>query len=347
MGIRVRIRARGFALPLLLLMLFALSSVFALYAMRVVANMEVRARGQTERALRQARDALLAYAAREDNVPGTLLCPDYDGDGSADYTLPGSPCTHAVIGRFPWRTVGIEAPRDGGGACLWYVLSPATENRTQTESRSVPINPAYPGELRLRDRAGGPETLVAALLFAPGRPIGGQQRSGDCSGGSAADFLELGNRTGTPYMDGTADVAFNDSALAITGPQLARAAAPHVLLALAGAGSATQDTGLRGILAAGQTAPSLLDATRTGRLHLDFLTADTYLHFAPQRAPVADSGCARYTNGKYPIEWLCYNHWLDFIEYVPRSATRAELRLSGWQVTVTPGLRPRLSRVRS
>ncbi|WP_341676158.1 hypothetical protein [Niveibacterium sp. SC-1] len=337
-------RTRGFALPILMLMLFGLTSVFALASLRVAGNLEMRARAQTERALRQARDALLAYAAREDNVPGTLLCPDYDGDGSADYALQGSPCTHAVIGRFPWRTVGIEAPRDGSGACLWYVLSPSAENRTQTESRAVAINPAYVGDLRLRDRAGGPETMVAALLFAPGPPLGGQQRSAHCSGGSVADFLELGNRSGTPYMSGVPDAGFNDNVLAITGAQLARAAAPQVLLALAGAGPAAEDMGVRGLFAAGHAAATLADPLRAARLRLDFLAPDTYTRFAPGSPPAADAGCARYANGKYPIEWLCYNRWLDFVEYLPLSATRAELRLPGWQASAASGERPRLSR---
>lgn len=84
----------------------------------------------TERALAEAREALLAYAAQrplDDGVgPGRLPCPDADDDGWAESTcgsLAGDTGQEARLGRLPWKTLGLADLRDGDGERLWYAVS--------------------------------------------------------------------------------------------------------------------------------------------------------------------------------------------------------------------------------
>src|SRR5438105_759389 len=84
----------------------------------------------SERALAQAREALLAYAAERPITtevgPGYLPCPDTDDDGWAEATC-GSLSGHLGqadrLGRLPWKTLGLPDLRDGHGERLWYAVS--------------------------------------------------------------------------------------------------------------------------------------------------------------------------------------------------------------------------------
>jgi hypothetical protein len=87
---------------------------------------KIAAQKQTARVLAQAKEALLGFAltyaeTHPGQEPGYLPCPDNDGDGSAD--TPCSTAGYSVIGRFPWRTLGLLPLRDGSGECLWYAVS--------------------------------------------------------------------------------------------------------------------------------------------------------------------------------------------------------------------------------
>jgi hypothetical protein len=60
----------------------------------------------------------------DDNRPGELPCPDLDDDGqvtlAAEYA--GSNCV-SLVGRLPYRTLGLPDLRDDSGERLWYALS--------------------------------------------------------------------------------------------------------------------------------------------------------------------------------------------------------------------------------
>jgi hypothetical protein len=84
----------------------------------------------TEKALAQAREALIAYAVdRPINAivgPGYLPCPDLDDDGWAESTCGsqvGDSGQAQRLGRLPWKTLGISELRDGYGERLWYAVS--------------------------------------------------------------------------------------------------------------------------------------------------------------------------------------------------------------------------------
>jgi hypothetical protein len=118
--------------------------------------------------LLQARDALIAYAVSDDNRPGELICPDVNNDGviTASADLSGSNCV-SLIGRLPWKTLGIPDLRDASGERLWYALSdPFHANGTTT------LNSDTSGTITIT----GTATNVIAIVFAPNKALSTQSR---------------------------------------------------------------------------------------------------------------------------------------------------------------------------
>ena len=124
-----RTRQAGMALVLVALFLVAVLVSLAALGRNGLAASAQRDR-ITERALAQAREALIAYAAERpiDAAvgPGYLPCPDADDDGWAEATC----CSRSGhlgqaerLGRLPWKTLGLPDLRDGSGERLWYAVS--------------------------------------------------------------------------------------------------------------------------------------------------------------------------------------------------------------------------------
>ncbi|MFH0935201.1 MAG: hypothetical protein V1879_08350 [Pseudomonadota bacterium] len=119
-------------------------------------------------ALAQAREALIGYAVSDENRPGEMPCPDIDNDGSSilGVEYPGGagfPCA-SLIGRLPWKTLGLPDLRDAAGERLWYAVSDpfhagddAVLNSDTTGTISVS------GNLVANN--------VIAIVFSPGRPL--------------------------------------------------------------------------------------------------------------------------------------------------------------------------------
>jgi hypothetical protein len=208
---RRRRRQSGAALIILTL---ALLLVLSAYLLGVVEpNRASLAReAATERALAEAKAALIAYAVTSYEQTavsaqyrfGVLPCPDRAAGGVVPEGEQDGPCgakhTNAV-GRLPWRTLGIAPVRDGANQCLWYVVSgghkqnPApdmrnTDTRGLVEARApdgvVPLTGTPPGE------------RAVAVVIAPGRALEGQDRSDEAGGG--VDTCG-GNYTAGNYLD--------------------------------------------------------------------------------------------------------------------------------------------------
>ena len=124
-----RTRHAGAGLVLAIVLVLAVAGAAAAMAMSAHATSVHRHR-ITERALAQAREALVAYAAERpisrELGPGYLPCPDSDDDGWAEATC-GSLSGHLGqaqrLGRLPWKTLGLPDLRDGHGERLWYAVS--------------------------------------------------------------------------------------------------------------------------------------------------------------------------------------------------------------------------------
>ena len=183
--------SRGSA-ALLLVLFLALLALGAFASLGVSAFAPDRD-AASDRALAQAREALIAHAAdRPIDLlvgPGYLPCPDLDGDGWAEPTcgsLAGDVGQSQRLGLLPWKTLGLPELRDGHGERLWYAV--ATKHKgllNCAASRAcVDMSPASAlGTLSLRDRGGAllhdgtltdprvPGAGAAAVVLAPGAPL--------------------------------------------------------------------------------------------------------------------------------------------------------------------------------
>lgn len=183
-------RQRGVLLILaLLVVLLALGTLFAA-AMGIGAAAR-RAR-ITERALAQAREALVAYAADRPIGsalgPGYLPCPDLDGDGWAESTCgsqDGSSGQDQRLGRLPWKTLGLAELRDADGERLWYAVSSKYKGllNCAVSRACLDMTPAAAlGTITVRDPSGhvvhdgtlasaAREAGAVAVVIAPGAAL--------------------------------------------------------------------------------------------------------------------------------------------------------------------------------
>lgn len=241
---------QGLAL-LTLLVAVALGAALALIAMANPRSSDLKRDEATTAAMAKAKEALIAYAATYQDthpgqVPGYLPCPDsgtsgIGGEGAAEGTCGAANVT--VIGRLPWKTLGIEPPRDGSGECLWYAVSGTFKNNPKTDV----MNWDTLGQIEVYGPDGitllagsQPESRAAAVIFAPGVALG-QDRQDDnpgtaltpvCSEDYAAiHFLEpvgaINNATPnaaagavTKVIDGDRSDSFNDRLLVIAPAEI-------------------------------------------------------------------------------------------------------------------------------
>lgn len=164
-----------------------------------------------QRALAQAREALIARAVNDASRPGSLPCPallkQYDpaaprpGDGRAEL-MAGNRCP-SLIGRLPWSTLDLPQPLDDNLNTLWYVVAPGLRDHRSAS----PINSDTPTGLSLN---GEPE--VAALILLPGPQLPGQRRPSN----DPADYLEGNLSTVHPADFSSRPGQGNDRLLSIT-----------------------------------------------------------------------------------------------------------------------------------
>jgi len=258
-------RQRGIAL----LGLLALISVMVIFAyvsgLNRSASSMVRAREQqTAIALARAKEALIAYAVTYNDthdsspnfyVPGYLPCPDLGPLSIVEEGVTAPSCGAtlvSVMGRLPWRTLGLDALRDGSDECLWYAVSGTYKNNPNGVSGNTAtsnmMNWDTNGQFNVMDAdastylAGGTtdtlaDTRAVAVIFAPGSPLAGQDRTitagtSACGGSyTAAAYLESANGINNSVVSGTAEAtttfiagassaSFNDKLVYITRAEI-------------------------------------------------------------------------------------------------------------------------------
>ncbi len=165
-------------------------------------SIERRRNQQSQEALALAREALIGYAlqyreqqiaqGQPDRVYGYLPLPDIgttrnnnagcmeEGCDAANFA--GNALNTTVIGRLPWRTLGIEPLRDGHGECLWYAIS-GSHQRIQ---QGVPLNwdtlahldiVVANGSAALSSAIASAHERPVLVIFSPGPPLPGQDRA--------------------------------------------------------------------------------------------------------------------------------------------------------------------------
>jgi hypothetical protein len=216
----------GIALIMFLTIFLLSATGILLYRLNNRTSIMLKNQAQTAQALAQAKEALIGFAATyaethpvHEIQQGFLPCPDSNGNGSANPAC-GS-ADRSVIGRFPWKTLGLPPLRDGSGECLWYAIS-GTYKKDRPETPPPLITNDTNGLFIVQNAndvtiAGDrPENQAIAVIFAPGRAIAEQDRSstgntkicGD-ENTQADDYLDsfpekINNATGNgtlPFLD--------------------------------------------------------------------------------------------------------------------------------------------------
>ncbi|MBZ0144452.1 MAG: hypothetical protein K8F56_12810 [Rhodocyclaceae bacterium] len=161
-------------------------------------------------------------------VPGDLSSPELEGCDANTFTgiaFDVNGIGPSVVGRLPWRTLGIEPLRDGHGECLWMIVS-SLHSRIQ---RSVP-SPVLPpmnwdtlgqldivvanGSASLASILATPHDRPVAVIFSPGPPLPGQNRA-DLGGNDVTQCG--GNYDAKNYLDPNLATALGNVTNYLTG----------------------------------------------------------------------------------------------------------------------------------
>lgn len=206
---------RGAAL-LILLTIIILAASYTLLKRLNREPVPVLRAADNAKVLGEARAALVGYALKSTTRPGELPCPDTDNDGDSNA---GAGCS-AYIGRLPWKTLGLDDPRDNSGERLWYALDAAFDGTT-------PINSGTTAGLVLDGNA---SRNYAALIFAPSQPVlTTQVRPPGAAQNNVVRYLEDDNANGDINFVSTAATDFNDQVLALGDTELLQAVERRVL----------------------------------------------------------------------------------------------------------------------
>jgi hypothetical protein len=285
-------RESGFALIVLLALLTA-GVLYVVVAQLDVATVQRERDKATNKALAEAKEALVGRAVTDDNRPGSMPCPDIAGNGTSA-SLVGNNCP-SYVGRLPWRTLGIPDLRDASGERLWYALSSSLRD----DNSAQPINSNTVMTLAL-DGIG-----VAAIVIAPGSILNGQSRPSNI----VTDYLDGANADGdTAYVSQTASGIFNDHLLSIGQQEIFSAVAKRVASEMRG------DTS-NGLQRFFQNNGSSLPMAADLPLGSQGIHSVGYI-------PYGDAGIL------YPgSPWLNNNGWFFLVGYQRNASNRATLTL--------------------
>lgn len=204
-------KQQGMALIMLVFIVGLATVGYLLYALNPV-TVKIEREKKTAAALAEAKAALIGWSLRN-NIPGKLPCPeDTLAIGTLNEGNEGS-CTNAnpIIGRLPWRTLGLGDLRDGYGERLWYKLS--------TDFRSGMINSDTSAQLNVDGTAGG----AVAIIFSPGPAINGQTRPAPtiATPPDKIQYLDLSNNDGDEsFITSGPPDSFNDHLMIISRDDL-------------------------------------------------------------------------------------------------------------------------------
>src|SRR5262245_4483444 len=205
---------------------------FAVSQLAASANFALAARERNAETLGRAKAALIGYVAQRtartgENNPGRLPCPEAPGGaGGANEGVAAGNCTLPAIGRFPWRTLGIEKLVDAAAEPLWYAVSPGWALVPPGTSTLI-INSGTAGQLVVD----GEPNAAVALIIAPG-PAFSVQAAPGCAPRAQSrsalppnmrDYLECENATSPADVNfaskGPAG-SFNDQVVRVTAADI-------------------------------------------------------------------------------------------------------------------------------
>ena len=160
---------------------------------------------KTAEVLAQAKESLISYATTYSDThsgaaSGYVPCPDM-GNSSAE-GIAATSCGSrdiSVMGRLPWKSLGVPPLVDTNGECLWYVAAGSHKNNTKSSFMNWDTNGlievmAPDGSTYMTGSA--PENRAVAVIFSAGAVMNGQDRT------TAATALVCGgNYIALNYLD--------------------------------------------------------------------------------------------------------------------------------------------------
>ncbi|MEK6244315.1 MAG: hypothetical protein AABM33_07410, partial [Pseudomonadota bacterium] len=167
-------RERGAALLALLAVIMLGASWLLVSQLNAESGMASAVRkARNAEVLNRAKQALIGDIAMQaaeagENNPGRLACPEAGGNiGGTNEGVAAGNCTLPAIGRFPWRTFGMDTLVDATSEPLWYVVSPgwALSNST-TPPLTTYINSNSNGQLLVNARSVSTLSRTAGLATA-------------------------------------------------------------------------------------------------------------------------------------------------------------------------------------
>ena len=242
-------RQRGAAL-LAMVAVLVMGASWALLTALAPVNRNAIDRDHNTKVLASAKQALLgdiALLAVTDKHPGRLRCPEPLGHvGDARYEGIAAPYptsgqnTCAAIGRFPWRTIGIDRLHDAHGEPLWYAVTIGANGWAyQTSATVLSINSNKAGGLTVDG-----DTVVAAII-APGKAFNVNPNAAQIAAGCTArvqsrtavaadyrDYVECGDSAAGVYrssvVDNGTNPVVNDQVVVITAAEVMAAIEPVI-----------------------------------------------------------------------------------------------------------------------
>src|SRR5688572_20903870 len=228
-------RQQGVVVVILVVLLLLGGFMFALGTLKVTATTVERERSSLN-VLAVAKGALIDAAVSDNTRPGQLPCPDVNDDGEAtsgvDFVAATGQCTN-LIGRLPWKTLGLPDLRDDSGERLWYAVS--TDFRADNAAvPTVPLNSDTAfraGNQSLTLSGLTPGSNLAAIVIAPGavlrRTDGRSQVRGCGAACDPRDFLDIAagedNADGDPtFVSAQRSDTFNDRLMPVYSDDIMR-----------------------------------------------------------------------------------------------------------------------------
>ena len=204
------------------------------------ADYTIAVREQNAAVLRQAKQALMLYVARqaaiknEDN-PGAFLCPEASGYvGTGNEGLTASSCSLPAVGRLPWKTIGMEKLLDASGEPLWYVVANGWAKPNSSTNTIINSNcndstsglTCWSGQLTVD----GTPNAAVALIIAPGAAMNvaastgctarNQSRSTPDSNIDARDYVECYSTATSSFSTTESSGSLNDQVITITAAEI-------------------------------------------------------------------------------------------------------------------------------
>ena len=247
-GISWPARNEGAAL-LVLLLAMALAFGGVLIASLSRSTPESSRQQRTLETLARAKQALIAWSVTQGDLgadgyrrPGTLPCPDRNFFGDADSGNASGSCSiggGTSLGRFPWKSLGVEKLQDAHGETLWYAVGDNFRNpglyggAINSDAKGALLLYAADGTLPSSDGE-----KLAAIVLAPGAPLPGQERKTPPDN-TASDYLEAfdGKNNASaagpffmgPVRDAAGNLVANDLVIGITARELIAAVEKRAL----------------------------------------------------------------------------------------------------------------------